>query len=66
VTVPQVLRELQHLLLCWAGLCPVCGRPLAAEPPQLSREGGSALHDERKDQDPERMIEAIGHACCQR
>jgi hypothetical protein len=27
-----VLREVQHLLLCWAGLCPVCGRKLAAVP----------------------------------
>jgi hypothetical protein len=32
VTLPQVLRELQQLLLCWAGLCPVCGRSLASKP----------------------------------
>jgi hypothetical protein len=29
-----VLSELQHLLLCWAGLCPVCGRSLASQPPE--------------------------------
>src|SRR5262249_36842178 len=34
VTLPQVLREMQYLLLCWAGVCPVCGRPVASEPPE--------------------------------
>jgi hypothetical protein len=31
--VGQVLREVQHLLLCWAGVCPVCGHETAKGPP---------------------------------
>jgi hypothetical protein len=33
VSLPRVLAEMQDLLLCWAGYCPVCDRSLEAEPP---------------------------------
>lgn len=33
MSLPQVLAEMQDLLLCWASYCPVCDRPLEAEPP---------------------------------
>jgi hypothetical protein len=31
VSLPQILAELQALLLCWSGHCPVCGRATQAE-----------------------------------
>ena len=31
MSLPQVLAEMQNLLLCWAGYCPVCDRSLEDE-----------------------------------
>jgi hypothetical protein len=37
VTLPEVLAELQSLLWCWAGYCPICDRSLAED--QSAEEG---------------------------
>lgn len=34
MTLPEVLAELQGLLWCWSGYCPICERPLEADPPK--------------------------------
>ena len=39
MTLPEVLAELQSLLWCWAGYCPICDRLLAED---QSAEGGQA------------------------
>ena len=33
MTLPEVLAEMQCLLWCWAGYCPVCDRPLQDDEP---------------------------------
>jgi hypothetical protein len=33
VTLPQVLAELQGLLWCWSGYCPICDRSLEGDRP---------------------------------
>ena len=33
MTLPKVLAEMQCLLWCWAGYCPICDRPLENDRP---------------------------------
>jgi hypothetical protein len=33
VTLPEVLAEMQCLLWCWSGYCPICDRALEGDPP---------------------------------
>ena len=36
MTLPEVLAQMQQLLWCWSGYCPICDRPL---------EGGRPMND---------------------
>jgi hypothetical protein len=40
--LPQVLAELQCLLWCWSGYCPICDRSLEED---RSAEGGRPTND---------------------
>ena len=35
MTLPEVLAELQSLLWCWAGYCPICDRSLEGDGPTI-------------------------------
>jgi hypothetical protein len=34
VSLPEVLAEMQCLLWCWSGYCPICDRRVEGDPPR--------------------------------